>query len=123
MQLRYRAIAAVLLAASAATTQARPAVTQNPLVDCVDLGADHQAVRFGTQYVLIHDGDAYYRLHFNGSGCDALTVATTVEISTDGKVNRLCPEKSRLASRMKSCSVRSVDQINAETFEGYKRRR
>ena len=122
MQLRYRAIAAVLLAACAATAQARPAVTQNPLTDCVDLGADHQAVRFGTQYVLIQDGDAYYRLHFNGS-CDALTVATTVEISTDGKVNRLCPQKSRLASRMKSCSVRSVDLIDAETFERYKRRR
>jgi hypothetical protein len=122
MQLRYRALAATLLVACAATAQARPAATQNPLNDCVDLGADHQAVRFGTQYVLIQDGDAYYRLHFNGS-CDALTVATTVEISTDGKVNRLCPQKSRLASRMKSCSVRSVDLIDAETFERYKRRR
>ena len=122
MQLRYRAIAAVLLAACAVTAQAGPAVTQNPLTDCVDLGADHQAVRFGTQYVLIQDGDAYYRLHFNGS-CDALTVATTVKISTDGKANRLCPQKSRLASRMKSCSVRSVDLIDAEAFERYKRRR
>jgi hypothetical protein len=122
MHLRYRAIAAVLLAACAVTAQAGPAVTQNPLSDCVDLGADHQAVRFGTQYVLIQDGDAYYRLHFNGS-CDALTVATTVEISTDGKVNRLCPQKSRLASRVKSCSVRSVDLIDAETYERYTRRR
>ena len=123
MQLRYRAIAAIVLAACAVTTQASPAAIQSsPLADCVDLGADHQAVRFGTQYVLIQDGDAYYRLRFNGS-CDALTVATTVEISTDGNVNRLCPQKSRLASRMKSCSVRGVDVIDAETFERYKRRR
>jgi len=122
MQPRYHAIAIVLLAACAATAQARPAATQNPLIDCVALGAGHEAVRFGTQYVLIHDGDAYYRLHFNGS-CDALTVATTVEISTDGKANRLCPQHSRLASRMKSCAVRSVDLIDAGTFERYKRRR
>ena len=122
MQLRYRALVAVLLAACAATSQARTAANQNPLADCVNLSADHQAVRFGTQYVLIQDGDAHYRLHFNGS-CDALTVATSVEISTDGQVNRLCPQKSRLASRMKSCSVRSVDLIDADTYERYKRRR
>ena len=122
MQLRYRALVAVLLAACAATSQARTAVNQNPLTDCVDLGVDHQAIRFGTQYVLIQDGDAHYRLHFNGS-CDALTVATSIEISTDGQVNRLCPQKSRLASRMKSCSVRGVDLIDADTFDRYKRRR
>ena len=122
MQLRYRALVAVLLAACAATSQARTAVNQNPLTDCVDLGVDHQAIRFGTQYVLIQDGDAHYRLHFNGS-CDALTVATSIEISTDGQVNRLCPQKSRLVSRMKSCSVRGVDLIDADTFERYKRRR
>ena len=122
MQLRYRAFLAVLLAVCATTSQARTAVNQNPLTDCVDLGVDHQAVRFGTQYVLIQDGDAHYRLHFNGS-CDALTVATSIEISTDGQVNRLCPQKSRLVSRMKSCSVRGVDLIDADTFERYKRRR
>jgi hypothetical protein len=122
MQLRYRAFVAVLLAVCATTSQARTAVNQNPLTDCVDLGVDHQAVRFGTQYVLIQDGDAHYRLHFNGS-CDALTVATSIEISTDGQVNRLCPQKSRLASRMKSGSVRGVDLIDADTFDRYKRRR
>ena len=119
MQYRYRITAAVLLAACAGMLQAKP--PQNPLTDCVDLSADQQAVRFGTQYLLINDAGAYYRLHFNGS-CDALAFASTVEISTDGKLNRLCPQKSRLTSRTKTCSVRSVEVIDADTYARFKRR-
>ena len=122
MQVCNHILVAFMLAACATSAHASQANSRAPLADCVNLGEDHQAVRFGTQYVLIENGDAHYRLKFNGS-CDALTVATSVEISTDGQANRLCPENSRLTSRTKSCSVRSVDLIDADTYERYKRRR
>ena len=48
-----------------------PATQSTPLADCVDLAPDHQAFGFGTQYLLVQDGDAHYRVSFYGS-CDAV---------------------------------------------------
>jgi hypothetical protein len=118
----FRAITAVMLIAVAGVSQAQPPATPKvPLADCVNLGADHEAFRFGNQYLLVHDGDAHYRLSFYGN-CEALGLATQVRISTSGEANRLCPKATRVESRTQSCTVRSVDRIDAADYARFQRK-
>lgn len=91
------------------------------LADCVDLPADYQAARFGSQYLLVKDGDNYYRLGFNGS-CSAISLSSSVKISTDGQANRLCPSNTKVSSKRDSCKVREVDRVDQDAYEQYARR-
>jgi hypothetical protein len=121
MQLHHRVIVAVACIAFAGTSQARqPATPKTPLNDCVNLSTDHEAFRFGKQYLLIQDGDAHYRLSFRGD-CEAIGLSSQVVISTAGETNRLCPQATKVDSRTRSCSVSSVDQIDADRYARYKR--
>lgn len=116
--LRITAIA--LLLAAAGVTQAKtPATPATPVTDCVDLTPDHQAFGFGTQYLLVQDGDAHYRVSFYGS-CDAVGMPQ-VEISTSGTTNRLCPQATRVSASMRACAVRTVEQIDADRYARYRR--
>jgi hypothetical protein len=72
--------------------------------------------------LLIADGDAHYKVSFGGSGCDALMAAATVDITTDGQANKLCPKGSRVSARTYSCNVRQVQRISAEDYAAYQRR-
>lgn len=112
-------ILAVTLALCAASTQAMAA--SDPLADCVDLAADRQAVRSGTQFLAIKDGENYYRVGFSNGSCDALAVSTSVRITTDGANNRLCPQKSQVQTHRDSCAVTKVEHIDAEDYARYKR--
>ena len=104
---------------AAAATPDNP--SDSAMSDCVDLGADHEAFRYASQALLIADGDAHYKLGF-GSGCDALMASTSVEITTDGQANRLCPKGTRVAARTYSCAVRQVQRISADDYTAYKRK-
>ena len=67
-----RAIAFAMLCAGVSSAYAS---SHQPLPDCVDLAADRQAARFGSQYLLVKDGDAHYRIGFSGS-CSAIALSS-----------------------------------------------
>ncbi|MGH8026510.1 MAG: hypothetical protein ACREO0_07255 [Pseudoxanthomonas sp.] len=90
------------------------------MADCVDLPADYQATRFGSQYLLIKDGDNYYRVGFNGS-CSAIALSSSVKISTDGQANRLCPRDTKISSKRDSCAAREVVHVDQREYEQYVR--
>jgi hypothetical protein len=108
-----------LLACAGAAAAAPPA---DPLPDCVDLGANHEAFRYANQALLVADGDAHYKLSFAGDGCDALQAASSVDIATDGQPNRLCPTGTRVSARAKSCAVSKVSRISTDAYVAYQRR-
>ena len=110
----------VALAGFAAAAHARQ--ENEKLADCVDLPADYQAARFGSQYLLVKDGDNYYRLGFNGS-CSAIAVSTAVKISTGGQSNRLCPSDTKVSTKRESCAAREVVRVDQDEYERYARRR
>ena len=111
----------LLLMALAGLAPAAYAQENEKLADCVDLPADHQATRFGSQYLLVKDGDNYYRLAFNGS-CSAISFSSSVKISTDGQANRLCPSDTKVATKRDSCKVSEVVRVDQNVYEQYARR-
>lgn len=111
----------LLLMAFAGFATAAQAQENEKLTDCVDLPADYQATRFGSQYLLVKDGDNYYRLGFNG-GCSAISLSSSVKISTDGQANRLCPSNTKVSSKRDSCKVREVDRVDQNAYEQYARK-
>jgi hypothetical protein len=119
MQTRYRLIAFALAAAASTFAQAAPASTPaTPLSSCVDLTAGHESFRFGSQYLLVRDGDHHYRMSFGGN-CDAL-LHGTVAIDTKGTANQLCPSATRVSARTYACQVRSIDEIDAAAYDRYR---
>ena len=109
-----------LLLATAGVVQAAPIAPATPLSDCVDLAPDHQAFGIGTQTLLIQNGDAHYRVSFYGD-CAAISMPQ-VEISTAGMRNRLCPKATRVVAQTTTCTVRSVEQIDADRYAVYRRK-
>ncbi len=88
---------------------------------CVDISDARTVSAFGTQYALVKDNDAYYKLGFRGNGCDALTLATQVEVSADN--GRLCPKTSHVTTKRGSCDVMKIEQIEQQSYERLRRRR
>lgn len=111
----------ILAALLGFATAAHARQENEKLADCVDLPADYQAARFGSQYLLVKDGDNYYRLGFNGS-CSAIAVSTAVKISTGGQANRLCPSDTKVSTKRDSCSAREVVRVDQDEYERYARR-
>lgn len=107
-----------LSALAAAPVQAAPG---DALTECVELASDHQATRFGSQYLLIRSDDAHYRLGFGGA-CDAIALTANVQVSTSGTSNRLCPTGTHVETKRDTCKVRSVEEIRADEFERYAKR-
>ena len=113
-------IAFILLAACATAAHAKD--RSQPLPDCVELSSDYQVARFGSQYLMVKDGDAHYRIGFGGSGCSAITLSSSVEIATDGKNNWLCPVASKVKTKRDSCDARGVLRVDEIEYEKYARR-
>ena len=111
----------ILVALLGFATAAHARQESEKLADCVDLPADYQAARFGSQYLLVKDGDNYYRLSFNGS-CSAIAVSPTVKISTDGQANRLCPNDTKVSGKRDSCEAREVVRVDQDEYEKYVRK-
>ena len=114
------ALILVALASCAGVAHARN--DNQPLKDCVELSADHQMARFGSQYLLVKDGDAHYRIGFGGS-CSAIAVSTQVKIATDDQANRLCPQGTRVVTKRDSCAAREVLRVDEDEYETYARKR
>ncbi|MEO6102231.1 MAG: hypothetical protein ABIP44_01160 [Pseudoxanthomonas sp.] len=112
-------VAFVLLAACASVVHAKE--RSQPLADCVDLSPDYQVARFGSQYLMVKDGDAYYRIGFGGSGCSAITLSSSVSIATDRKANRLCPVASKVKTRRDTCDAREVLRVDEVEYEKFAR--
>jgi hypothetical protein len=112
-------IAFILLATCATAAHAKD--RSEPLTDCVELSPDYQVARFGSQYLLVKDGDAYYRIGFGGS-CSAITLSSSVKIATDGKDNQLCPAASKVKTKRDSCDAREVLRVDEIEYEKYARR-
>ena len=113
-------IAFIVLAACATAAHAKD--RSQPLTDCVELSPDYQVARFGSQYLMVKNGDAHYRIGFGGSGCSAITLSSSVKIATEGKENRLCPVASKVKTKHDSCDAREVLRIDEIEYEKYARR-
>jgi hypothetical protein len=108
------------LSALAFSVQARQ--ENEKLSECVDLPAGYEMARFGSQYLLVKDGDNSYRLGFSGS-CDAIAMSSTVKISTKGQPDRLCPAATRVSTKRDMCGVREVVRIDEDEYDRYARKR
>ncbi|AKC88017.1 hypothetical protein [Pseudoxanthomonas suwonensis] len=114
-----RLCVAVLFAGAAFAAHAADNAT---LTDCVDLGSDQEIVRGGsTSNFLLRDGDSHYRVGLVRS-CDALPIASSVEITSNGTHDRLCPRDSTVKTNRGSCDVGDVETLDAEQFAKLKRR-
>ncbi|GAB3093626.1 hypothetical protein GCM10027159_09510 [Lysobacter terrae] len=115
-----RILFAALAAATvcAGTAQAAPSA---PLKECVSLSGSQQATRFGSQFVLIHDGDTYYRLH--ADRCDKLSLATRVTVRADSQPDRICPSDTRIETNTGNCIASKVETIDETTYRRYQHRR
>jgi hypothetical protein len=85
---------------------------------CVTLSPSHEGARFGSQYLLIRDGDAHYRIEFRQGGCSALYSGSVV-VSTHGEANRLCASDTRVSSKAGTCHVSGVTLIDADEYRRY----
>lgn len=95
---------------------------QQPAAEgCIVLSTGHQAARFGSQYLFVRDGDAYYRIEFPGDSCAALRSAS-VTISTGGQPLTLCRQGTRVSSRAGSCAVDRYVPTDAKDYERHARR-
>lgn len=113
------AIAIALL--SCATFATAHAASGEDLSECVDLSSQHETARFGSQYLLIKDGESHYRLGFGGS-CGEIAIATRVQIRAEGKESRICPRGTTVLTKRGSCTVRGIASISAEQYDSYARR-
>jgi len=110
----------IALSALAFSAQARQ--ENEKLTECVDLPAGYEVARFGSQYLLVKDGDNYYRLGFGGS-CNAIAMSSTVKISTKGQADRLCPAATRVSTKRDACNAREVVRVDEDEYERYARKR
>ncbi|GAB3504869.1 hypothetical protein MNQ95_14485 [Pseudoxanthomonas daejeonensis] len=114
-----RLCTAVFLASAAFAANAAESTS---ITDCVDLSTNQEIVRGGgAQNMLLRDGDAHYLVGFRGD-CSSLATATSIEISTDGAANRLCPKGSKVKTNRSTCSVGKVESLEAEEFASRKKR-
>lgn len=111
----------LILVALAGFAAAAHAQENDKLTDCVNLPEDYQATRFGSQYLLVKDGDSYYRLGFSNS-CSAISLSSKVNIGTEGQGNRLCPSGTKVSSKHDSCRVNEVTRVDQRTYEQYARK-
>lgn len=117
MQAPFRLIILSLLATCAMAAQAAPA---EPVQECTSLSGTQQVSRFGNQYVLVRDGDSFYRLH--ADNCDKLALATRLEIQADSQNGQICPKGTRVTTNTGHCAISRIERIDEATFRRYRRR-
>jgi hypothetical protein len=116
----FRSAIAIALLSGVAFASAHAAGNED-LSDCVDLSSQHETARFGSQYLLVKDGESHYRLGFGGS-CGEIAISTRVQLRAEGKDGRICPSGTTVRTKRGSCTVRGVASISAEQYESYARR-
>lgn len=113
--------ATLMLVAMTALSPIAHAQDNEKLTECVDLKPGFEMARYGSQYLLVKDGQDHYRLGFDGN-CSALTLATRFEISAGKQPNRLCPTETRVKTKRDRCNVREVRPVDAAEYERYARK-
>ncbi len=114
--LRIATFALCALCAGAAQAAAGQA-----LGECTTLSGSQQVSKFGNQYVLVRDGDTYYRLA--ADGCNKLSMATKFQLSAESQPNRICPTQTRVETNAGSCTASKAELIDEATYRRYMRRR
>lgn len=125
MKVHTASLFAIALAAAAVTPAFAADKDDATLSDCVTLSDGYNTTRFGSQFLLVKNGDEHYKVSFNGNQCAVLSTTTTPSIKTGGEANKLCPKGTsitgRNGGRQESCRVRSVETITADKFAEYRR--
>ena len=116
----FRSAIAIALLSCASFAPAY-AASDADLSECVDLSPQHETARFGTQYLLVKDGESHYRLGFGGS-CGEIAISTHVQVRAEGQDGRICPRGTTVLTKRGSCTVRGVASISAEKYDSYARR-
>jgi hypothetical protein len=83
---------------------------------CVTFSDARQTARFGSQYLLVRDGDKHYRVSFVDHQCGAMALVGKIRLETKDANNVLCQREGRVKTRHGSCRVKQVDEIDAATF-------
>lgn len=94
---------------------------ESPPEGCIALSAQHRAVRSGSQFLFIRDGDAHYRIEFANGSCDALN-SGSIAIATKKQPRLLCEEGTIVSSRSGTCAVNRYVPIGADEYQRYARR-
>ncbi|PPJ42699.1 MULTISPECIES: hypothetical protein [unclassified Pseudoxanthomonas] len=98
------------------------ASANEPVTECIDLGARQDIVRAGSgQQIFLRDGQAQYRIGF-ARACSSIQITSSIKISTDGQENRLCPSGTKVITKEANCDVNAVELISAEEFAQRKKR-
>ena len=106
----------------ASTAFAANAADNASITDCVDLAGNHEIVRSGgAQSMLLRDGQSHYLIGFRGD-CASLATASSIQVSSDGTANRLCPTGTKVKTNRATCSVGKVEAIDADQFSALKKR-
>jgi hypothetical protein len=115
--------AASRIAVFALTTLSAGAAFAAPqaIQECATLSGNQQISRFGNQYVLVRDGDAYYRLQ--ADGCDKLSLATRFELQAESQAGRICPRDTLIETNTGKCKAAKAELIDEATYLRYQRRR
>ncbi|TWG91606.1 hypothetical protein L599_002300000040 [Luteimonas sp. J16] len=110
---------ATTLGATLLAVAALPAIAAGnaaPLEECVQLSDGHRGTRAaGNTQLLLRDGDAHYRVKFNGT-CETLARSSRIYIATDGEHNRLCPTGTTVSAKQYRCRAESVEVIDDRTW-------
>ena len=97
------------------------AASGETIKECAALSGNAQVSRFGNQYVLVKDGDAYYRLSVEH--CDMISLATRLEVSAESQPGRICPANTRIKTNTGNCRAGRAELIDEATYLRYQRRR
>lgn len=88
---------------------------------CYSLSDAHKTSRFGTQYLLVKDGDQHLKVSFVGNRCGLIAVSPKLRIKTGGESGRLCSSGTVVSTPTGSCRVSGVETIDAEEFQRLRR--
>ncbi|QNP40727.1 hypothetical protein [Lysobacter solisilvae (ex Woo and Kim 2020)] len=118
MNAAFRIAALALTSLCAGTAFAAPA---QAIQECATLSGNQQISRFGNQYVLVRDGDTYYRLQ--ADRCDKLSLATSFELQAESQSGRICPRDTQIETNTGKCKATRAEVIDEATYLRYQRRR
>jgi len=105
--------AALCLALATGAASARDA--GSALDGCVELGSGHSIVRQNDQQFFLKNGEQHYRVALSGA-CNGLSIASRIQISSDGEENRLCPTGSKIKTNRDTCRIGEVTLVDADEF-------
>jgi hypothetical protein len=99
------------------------AAAHEKLTECVDLSEARSFKRGGSQYLYISDGGEHYRVSFASGDCGEMHGTRRLALQTGDRVNRVCPQDSKLVADGASCRVGGIEKLSAEDYQRLTRKR